>query len=192
MNKKIFYLLIGFIFTLSCFGCDYENYEQLNNKYIKNLDYKASIRLNSACIAKKPEARFYYNRANTYRRAKKFDSAIKDFEKAIDLKPDYAAAYVSLARLDNEIGNYEKAILGLNKALSIEPNNPTIYNTRGNLKMIKGDYDGALDDFKKAKDLGFYTKTLDYNIRAVMYYKKSPPEKQRVLPSYMESVRINE
>ncbi len=187
---KIF-LLMFFLCISKGFCCNLEHYDELNRQTIKNLDYKGNIRLNSACIAKDPDsaAVYYYHRAYAYRRMKKYESALKDYRKVVALKPDFVAAYVSLARLNNEMGDYNKAIARLDKAISLEPKNPSTYNVRGNFKMMEGDYKAALADFRHAKELGLNTKNLDYNIRTVLYYMQNPPEKQRVLPSYIETTR---
>ncbi|HLY04217.1 MAG TPA: tetratricopeptide repeat protein [Rhizomicrobium sp.] len=47
-------------------------------------------------------AAFYYNRAVAYEAARDSDHAKQDYEKALDLKPDFAEAKENLARLSGE------------------------------------------------------------------------------------------
>jgi tetratricopeptide (TPR) repeat protein len=44
-------------------------------------------------------ARFYYNRAAAYEAANDFDHASQDYDKALQLKPDFAEAQANRARL---------------------------------------------------------------------------------------------
>lgn len=68
------------------------------------------------------EAEKLLNSGNTYFGEGSYDKAIKDYSKAIELKPDYALAYKNRATAYYNNGNSAQAIRDDNKAIEIDPN----------------------------------------------------------------------
>ena len=58
----------------------------------------------------------YYNRGTAYALLRKFKQAIQDFNKAIELNPNYAAAYNNRAYCYQELGDKAKAQADFAKA----------------------------------------------------------------------------
>ncbi|WP_024511161.1 tetratricopeptide repeat protein [Bradyrhizobium sp. ARR65] len=89
------------------------------------------------------------NRAFIYMMRSRFDSAIEDLNRAIDLLAPGLAARAhylrgfSYARLKN----YDKAIADLDEAQRVEPNNPDPYLARADVEQLQQHYDAALRDF---------------------------------------------
>ena len=66
--------------------------------------------------------------------------AIKDFNKAIELKPAMAATYLNRALVYHSLGEYQKALEDYDRVMAIDPENVEAYNLKGLvLKKIGGD-----------------------------------------------------
>ena len=79
-----------------------------------------------------------------------FDAAIKDSNKAIDLKPDLAAAYINRGNAYDDTGEVDAAIRDYNKAIELDPENANTYYNRGLAYRRKDYFDAAIQDFNKA------------------------------------------
>jgi len=60
-----------------------------------------------------------------------YKKAIGCFEKAIQINPNYAAAYNNLGNALKELGEYQKAISCYEKAIEINPNHADAHNNLG-------------------------------------------------------------
>jgi len=70
----------------------------------------------------KPDYRSaYFKRAMYYNQEGKYDKAIKDFTKLIEIDPNNPYSYIDRALCYKELGLYDKAIADLNKAIEINP-----------------------------------------------------------------------
>lgn len=77
-----------------------------------------------------------------------------DYDKAIELAPEFKEAYINRAVNKYEAGEYEAAMEDFNKVLSLDPDNAMVYYNRGNTKYNSGDKAGACADWKRALELG--------------------------------------
>ena len=77
------------------------------------------------------------------------ESALKDaihaFNRAIALKPDYAAAYSNRAAANGGLGRYEDAIADCDQAIRLDPDLAGAYINRGNAKSALGREDALAD-----------------------------------------------
>jgi tetratricopeptide (TPR) repeat protein len=112
----------------------------------------------------------YYNRGTAYIHKGEYDNAIEDYNKAIELKPDFAEAYNNRGNTYSDKGEYDNAIEDYNKAIKLKPDFAVAYNNRGNAYYYKGEYDNAIEDFNKAIELkpnyalAYYTRGIVYAI----------------------------
>ena len=83
-----------------------------------------------------------------------FDKAIADYNKAIELKLDYAQAYNNRGGVWIKKGDYEKAIDDFNKAIEINPKYTGAYYNRGDAYFSLDNKSSACDDWRKACELG--------------------------------------
>ena len=81
------------------------------------------------------------------------DRAISDYDRAIQLKPDYAEAYNNRGSAYAYKGDLDRAINDWNQAIQIDPNSPTIYFNIGQAYNYKGDSINAINAFKKAVEV---------------------------------------
>ena len=81
--------------------------------------------------------------------------AVKDFNKAITLKPKYADAYSNRGVSKHHLGDYMGAIKDFTKAIKLNPKDAAAYNNRGVDEAKLGDKKGSIKDLAKAKELGY-------------------------------------
>lgn len=109
----------------------------------------------SSVTALSQTAEEYFERGVNKYSSGDFSGALRDFSKAIKLKPDFAEAYHRRgnARMSGYNPNTEAAIADYSKSIELEPLNPKAYNNRGLVMNQIGDQVKALDDFDMAVKL---------------------------------------
>ncbi len=107
-------------------------------------------------IAARPDddAEAYYNRGVAHQDEEQHDLAIKDFAKAIELKPDYADAFCNRGFAYGGKGLWDLAIKDFTKVIELAPEAPTIYENRARTYLAQKSYDAAWADVKAAQRLG--------------------------------------
>jgi tetratricopeptide (TPR) repeat protein len=85
-----------------------------------------------------------------YQHLKDFDAAIKAYNKALAIKPDYAEAHINLGSALEEQGKLEEAIEAYNKALAIKPDYAEAYNNMGVTLKEQGKLEEAIEAYNKA------------------------------------------
>ncbi len=82
------------------------------------------------------------------------DEAIAHFQKAVEIKPDYANAHQNLGVALEERGKFDAAIAQYRKALEFKPDYPDItHNNLGSALARRGLFDAAIVHFRKALEL---------------------------------------
>ena len=99
------------------------------------------------------DAAFYNNRGIDYRKENKLDLAIKDFDKAIELNPEFAEAYNNLGNAYDDEGNFDKAIANFNTAIKFKSDFVETYVNRGVAYGKRDEFNKAINDFTTAIDL---------------------------------------
>ncbi len=84
----------------------------------------------------------------------KYDEAISDFTKAIEINPKFADAYFSRGAAFGIKCQHDQAISDYNKAIEINPKYAKAYNNRGIIHINKGNKEKACSDWKQACNLG--------------------------------------
>jgi len=101
----------------------------------------------------KNKAIAYNNRGNVYQYLEQYDKAISDYNKAIELNPNYAKAYNNRGVAYDDLKQYDKAISDYTKALELNPNYAEAYNNRGLVYSDLKQYGKAISDFNKVIEL---------------------------------------
>jgi tetratricopeptide (TPR) repeat protein len=81
------------------------------------------------------------------------DTAITDYTKAIELKPDFADAYYNRSVVYRGKGLYERAVVDTTKAIELKPDYADAYLNRGGLYFFTGFTEQAIADYTKAIEL---------------------------------------
>ena len=122
--------------------------------YQRNEVYQSALAICKNTVEKCPlNYRTYNNRGLAYADMGQYDAAIKDYDKAIELKSDYAVAYNNRGIAYADMGQYDVAIKDYDKAIELKSDDYDVYYNRGNALNGKGQYDAAIKDYDKAIEL---------------------------------------
>jgi tetratricopeptide (TPR) repeat protein len=146
----------------------------------------------------------YFNRANAYMMAGKYkehiqtedrsgtisseageyQSALRDFSKAIALNPTGGAAYNNRAKIYFKTGDYQKGLQDLNNAIKLEPSSAGFYSNRCQIYNALANHAQAVKDCSRAieidpqDDFAYFTRGLSFSasgrqVEAMADYDKS-------------------
>jgi tetratricopeptide (TPR) repeat protein len=95
--------------------------------------------------------------------AKNYAQALQDFNKVIELKPNYNLGYFNRARVKSVLGDLNGEIDDYNKSIELDSTYYLSYNNRGLAKLKQENYIEALKDFNKVlilkpDALGYFTR----------------------------------
>ena len=110
------------------------------------------------------ELNYYYNRGDTFFDLGKFEDAIQNYDKAIELDSNVnSACYYNRGTAYFSLGKFEDAIQDYNKAIDLNPNDDLSYSNRGNAYFSLGKFEDAIQDYNKAIDLNPNNASYYYN-----------------------------
>lgn len=101
----------------------------------------------------KKDAAYWFNKGALVSTYGNNEAAVKYFQKAIVLNPNFSAAYFSQGVSFGQLGEYQKAIAQIDRAIKMEPQNGMYYYGRGRVYLLSGNKTRAMGDFKKAAEL---------------------------------------
>jgi Tfp pilus assembly protein PilF len=90
------------------------------------------------------------NRGIAYWASRNYNAAIADFNKAIEINPGMAHAYLNLGVAYNSLRDHTRAIEAFNKAQAINPKYAAVYLNRGLAYETMGNHVRAIADFSRA------------------------------------------
>ena len=98
-----------------------------------------------------PNESLLYNISGAcYKQIGQLEEAFKSFQKAVDLKPDYAEAQYNLGVTIHELGQVDSAIKCYESALAIQHAYPNAHNNLGQILLESGQPDAAMNHFEWA------------------------------------------
>jgi len=109
-------------------------------------------------------AEAHYQLGCWYQQRGRHQEAIKEFKKAIFIKPDYTEAYNGLGVSHDSTGEYAAASDAYRMALKLNPNLGYIYNNLGHSYILQGKNAEAIDALKQAIALGDNNKRTYNNL----------------------------
>jgi tetratricopeptide (TPR) repeat protein len=134
------------------------------------------------------DAAFYVTRGNDCANKGQYDEAISDYNKALEINPQYALAYYNRGLAYDSKGQYDQAISDFNKALEINPRNALTYVGRGMAYGKKGSYDEAISDYTKVLEINPRYAEAYYN-RGLLYDNKG--QYDQAISDYSKALEIN-
>jgi len=108
----------------------------------------------------------YVGRANYLRDEKKYDEALKDYNKAVELNPGYFNSYFNRGTLYLFQKRNDEALIDINKTLELKPDFYKAHYNRGVVYANKSLFDEAIKNYSKAIELqpnyaeAYYSKGL--------------------------------
>jgi hypothetical protein len=134
--------LLFFIFIIACYAV---------RTVARNEDWKTPERLWRQTLLVSPFShRAHNNMGDVYGQEGNIQGAIREFKKAIELKPDYAEAHHNLGNTYYAQGNILEATKYYEQALTF---NPDLFESHFNLGIIylnSGKFDLAIEEFRHA------------------------------------------
>ncbi len=116
-------------------------------------NYKeAIVWLDSAIALQQKEADFYVNRGIA-KEAMKDTMAYKDYERALVINPEHAAARANLANLKRNSGDQQGSMDQIERAIESDSSMLHPYLTRAFQRMEGGYYKGAIEDYDRALEI---------------------------------------
>ena len=95
----------------------------------------------------------YNNRGLAFRALNRNAPAIADFDRAIEIDPHCAAAYLNRADTLVHIGRVEQALADYDRSVDLDAHNATACARRGVAKAKRGAFDAALADLDRAQTI---------------------------------------
>ena len=114
-------------------------------------------------------------RARAYSGDKKFNQAVDDLNKVIELKPDVANAYIERGMVFTQVRRFDDAIGDLTRAIEIDPKNVKAYAMRAQARLQAEANDDALSDVNQALEIA-NNDPLSLRIRGQIYEALQRPD----------------
>jgi tetratricopeptide (TPR) repeat protein len=92
----------------------------------------------------------YAMRALAYSLKGRYDTAVRDYDMAISMKPDFAVALNNRAWAYFRWGKAATGLPDVEKSLELSPTSPHALDTRAHIRQALGDPKAALQDYDKA------------------------------------------
>ena len=137
---------------------------------------------NSADLAKQ-----YYDSGSAYLKSGKFDLAITNFTKIIEINPKYEDTYFLLGDAYRGNKQYDLAIACFTKAIEYNPNSAFAYSSRAFAYRLIGEVDKSIADATKAIELAPNEADI-YHTRALAYSRKG--ETDLAISDYTKAIEL--
>ncbi len=105
-----------------------------------------------------------------------YKCSIENYDKAIEIKPDYVEAYKHRAVTHYTNGDFQKAIPDYNRAIELDPNDAGGFYGRGAAFFNNGDFDRAIEDYTRAIELNPQDAKFVFS-RGLAFFNKKDYEK---------------
>ena len=99
-------------------------------------------------------ARAFFDRGRAWADQGKYDRAVEDFNRALELDPNYPDAFNGRALAYAGEQQYDHALQDFNQAIKLDPNYAIAINNRGLAAQNLGRTDEATKYFEKARQVG--------------------------------------
>jgi len=106
-----------------------------------------------SCATTRQKAAAHNSQGIIYIEEGKYDQAISEFNKAIEIDSRIAVSYFNRGLVYLGKGQFDEAISDFNKSIEINPRDREAYYYRGRSHYLKKEYDKSWEDVKKAQDL---------------------------------------
>ncbi len=144
LNKKHLDYVIIFFIALTVFY-SYLTYQRNRVWQNEGTLWTDSIRKSTM------NSRAWNNRGLYFLKNDKYEVAIHNFTKSIELKPTYVEPYSNRGTAYFFLQKYSKSLDDFNKCIELDPSIPDTYLNRSNIHMVLNDYKAAIKDLNILK-----------------------------------------
>jgi tetratricopeptide (TPR) repeat protein len=131
----------------------------------------------------------YLVRGAAYESMGKFQKALDDWDKAINVDPNNYDAYFYRGLEYANKGGFDRAIADYDQAIRLNPNDAKCYYNRGTIYASKGESDRAIADYDQAIRLNPNDAAYAYYNRGNEYANKG--DSDRAIADYDQAIRLN-
>lgn len=133
-------------------------------------------------------AELCYNQGWILSQQSECDEAIKFFDKAIELKQDYADAWNNKGAALNKLNRPEEAIRAIERAIEINPQNTQAWNNKGNALHKLGNYHEAIMAYDKAIEIDPQNAMAWFNKGTILFEQG---ENDKAVNAFDQAIKIN-
>ena len=130
----------------------------------------------------------YFQRATFRIALGKYKEALADYDRAIELHPDYAAAYYNRGNAKQKLGRDEAAVGDFDEAIRLNPDYAEAYGNRGTAKATLGRHEAAVADYNEVIRLN-PDYAIAYNNRGNV--KQELGQHEVAVTDFDEAIRLN-
>lgn len=134
------------------------------------------------------DARGFHDRGLAYASKGAYDKAIADFNRALELEPQFASAFTNRGEMFRLKGDLDRAFADFTQALRVDAKHAPAFLNRGRVFRLKGRIDRALNDFTQAHRLD--PKNADVLVNRGNAYSDAG-QHDKAIADYTEALRID-
>src|SRR5262249_23636862 len=128
--------------------------------------------------------------ANVLFRYLKLAESVREFERGIELNPNYATAHQWYGRLPLLMtGQFDRAIAELKRAVALDPVSPIIHSDLGTVYLVARRYDEAIEQFHNALELDPQFYWAHRNLGSALELKGAPGE---AIAEYQRALQLDD
>ena len=159
------------------------------NKLIEQQKFDDAIKICLSLTETYPSsALLNINLGQCYFELGQIEPAIESYEKAIEIRPQWAVGFVMLGQIHSAQGNPDQAIENLKKAIAIEPECAEIHLNMGTALNAIGDYEKATKSYKKAIKINPLNSNSYYNMAMAL---REQGDLDGAIESYKRAIHID-
>jgi tetratricopeptide (TPR) repeat protein len=79
-----------------------------------------------------------------------YDEAVRDFDRAIAISPQWAAGYLNRGLARRQLGRFDEALADLERAVMLDPSLTAAYNERGRIFVERGETGRAAEELSRS------------------------------------------
>jgi len=119
--------------------------------------------LKDELLEKEKDIELYVWRGNTWYNKMDYNKAITDYNRVLDINPEYELAFYNRGIAWVAKGEYVDAIADFDKVIEFNPSSTIAYVSRGSIRRVMEEYDKAIADYNKAIDIDANDANAYYN-----------------------------
>lgn len=118
---------------------------------------------------------------NEYFKVGKFPDAIREFSRALELKPDYDLAIINMANAYRRMGQDDAALAGYERYVMVDPKNAFVRYQIGEIYLDRGDHARAETEFSQALSIDPKLASAIVATAVIAFQRGQPQQSEKLL-----------